>query len=109
MRFDSLGQGTKVVLVPGDKGRWGVVADRLTAHHKVFLVYPDDQGRDLARDALLVREVAGRATYLATRDGAGLCLQLALNDPTIVQKLVISGLPPSFPPAHLVARVGELS
>jgi 2-succinyl-6-hydroxy-2,4-cyclohexadiene-1-carboxylate synthase len=119
-----------MVLVHGftqNRHCWGPIADDLARDHELLLIDAPGHGAsagveaDLARGAALVADAAGGqpATYLGYSMGGRLCLQLALDHPSVVDRLVLVGASPGIAdPAErarrrtadtaLARRVGEL-
>ncbi len=92
------GDGDRVVLVHGftQTGRsWSTVAAALAGDHQVVAVDAPGHGGSAAartdvRDAAALIGTAGRrATYVGYSMGGRMCLQLALDSPELVERLVL--------------------
>ncbi|CAN5672649.1 2-succinyl-6-hydroxy-2,4-cyclohexadiene-1-carboxylate synthase [soil metagenome] len=92
------GVGDRLVLVHGftQTGRsWKVVADALSSHFEVVAVdAPGHGGSGSVRAGLplaaqLLGDAGGLATYIGYSMGGRMCLQLALDRPELVQRLVL--------------------
>ncbi len=99
------GSGPRIVLVHGftqNHRCWGPVADDLARDHEMVLVDAPGHGRsagveaDLRTGADLIAEVGGQGTYLGYSMGARFCLQLALDHPDLVTRLVVVGASPGI-------------
>ncbi len=97
---DQEGAGPRVALVHGftqTRRCWGAEADDLARDHEVIRVDAPGHGRSqavgasLATGAQLIADRGGEATYLGYSMGARFCLQLALDHPSIVRRLVLIG------------------
>ena len=93
-------------------GVWGSLDRRLATDHEVVRVDMPGHGgsadvhADLPHGAALLGAAGGRATYLGYSMGARFCLHLALDQPGLVESLVlISGTAASTTPAN--GRIGE--
>lgn len=92
------GSGPRTVLVHGftqTRRSWGRIGIALARHFEVVRVDAPGHGgssqvvTDLAGGARLLGTVGGRASYLGYSMGARLCLQLALDEPSLVRSLVL--------------------
>jgi 2-succinyl-6-hydroxy-2,4-cyclohexadiene-1-carboxylate synthase len=92
------GSGPRTVLVHGftqTRRSWGAVGAALARRFEVVRVdapghgRSSDVGADLAAGARMVGTVGGQASYLGYSMGARLCLQLAVDAPTLVRSLVL--------------------
>lgn len=96
----TLGSGPRLVLLHGftqNSRCWGAIPDRLADSHEVALVDAPGHGlsehddADLWAAADLIAEVGGRATYVGYSMGGRMALHLALNQPDLVERLVLIG------------------
>lgn len=94
------GKGRRIVLVHGftqTSVSWGAVAAELAADHEVVRVDAPGHGgstlvqADLADGAQLIGDVGGRALYVGYSMGGRLALRLALDQPELVEGLVLIG------------------
>lgn len=92
------GTGDRLVLVHGftQTGRsWKVVADALSSSHEVMAVDAPGHGdsgwvrADLPHAARLLGDAGGPATYVGYSMGGRMCLQLAVDRPVLVERLVL--------------------
>jgi 2-succinyl-6-hydroxy-2,4-cyclohexadiene-1-carboxylate synthase len=92
------GSGPRTVLVHGftqTRQSWGPVGLALARRFEVVRVDAPGHGgsseltADVPTGARLIGAVAGQASYLGYSMGARLCLQLALDAPTLVRSLVL--------------------
>lgn len=92
------GAGDRLVLVHGftQTGRsWSVVAAALADDHQVVTVDAPGHGdsaavqADVTGAATLIGAAGGRATYVGYSMGGRMCLQLALDAPSFVERLVL--------------------
>jgi 2-succinyl-6-hydroxy-2,4-cyclohexadiene-1-carboxylate synthase len=92
------GSGPRTVLVHGftqTRQSWGRISVALARRFAVVRVDAPGHGSssevatDVPTGARLLGTVGGRATYLGYSMGARLCLQLALDAPTLVRSLVL--------------------
>lgn len=90
----------RVVLVHGftqTRRSWAPLLPRLTAHHEVLAVDAPAHGRsaghrtDLVEGAKLLGEVGERAAYVGYSMGGRLALHLAVQQPELVERLVLVG------------------
>jgi 2-succinyl-6-hydroxy-2,4-cyclohexadiene-1-carboxylate synthase len=97
---EKVGKGSPVVAVHGftqTHRSWQPIAQRLTALHALTLVdAPGHGGSDSVRVGLWegahhLADTGGRAAYLGYSMGARLCLHLALEQPNLVERLVVVG------------------
>jgi 2-succinyl-6-hydroxy-2,4-cyclohexadiene-1-carboxylate synthase len=100
LHADVTGTGPRLVLVHGftQTGRsWGSAATLLSVQRQVVLVDAPGHGRssdvraDLNDGARMIGEVGGRAAYLGYSMGGRYLLHLALNQPELVEALVLVG------------------
>jgi 2-succinyl-6-hydroxy-2,4-cyclohexadiene-1-carboxylate synthase len=107
LAFDRVGSGPRLVLIHGftqNRRCWGAVADDLARDHEVWLVDAPGHGdsadveADLVEGARLVAELTGDrpATFLGYSMGGRLCLQLALDHPAAVGRLILVGASPGI-------------
>jgi 2-succinyl-6-hydroxy-2,4-cyclohexadiene-1-carboxylate synthase len=130
LAFDVIGAGPRVVLVHGftqNRRCWGPIATDLARDHELVLVdapgHGDSAGveADLRRGAALVGEAGGAApaTYLGYSMGGRLCLQLAVDQPERVGRLILVSASPGIEDSAererrrvsdtaLALRIGEL-
>ncbi len=111
---DLEGAGPRIVLVHGftqTRRCWGAEVNDLAADHQVIRVDAPGHGRShavgasLAMGAQLIAHEGGEATYLGYSMGARFCLQLALDHPSLVRRLVlISGTAGLEDPAQRAER-----
>jgi 2-succinyl-6-hydroxy-2,4-cyclohexadiene-1-carboxylate synthase len=92
------GAGPRIVLVHGftqTARSWDVVAEALAARWTVVAVDAPGHGgsadvhADVPNTAGLLGAVGGRATYVGYSMGGRMCLQLALDAPHLVERLVL--------------------
>ena len=108
------GAGPPLVLVHGftqTSRSWGPLAEALAERFAVVTVDAPGHGEsaaievDLRRAAELIGAAGGRATYLGYSMGGRMCLELALDDPPLVERLVlISATAGIADPAERAAR-----
>ncbi len=94
------GRGPRIVLVHGftQTGRsWEAITAALAADHEVVVVDLPGHGAstpqraDLWETAARLGRAGGRATYVGYSLGARACLHLALDQPTLTDRLVLLG------------------
>jgi 2-succinyl-6-hydroxy-2,4-cyclohexadiene-1-carboxylate synthase len=100
LHADVTGTGPRLVLVHGftQTGRsWGPAATLLSVRRQVVLVDAPGHGRSsdvragLVEGARMMGEVGGRAAYLGYSMGGRYLLHLALDQPELVEALVLVG------------------
>jgi 2-succinyl-6-hydroxy-2,4-cyclohexadiene-1-carboxylate synthase len=98
LHVEVAGAGERLVLVHGftqTSASWAPVATDLARDHTVVRVDAPGHGRsrevraDLPHGARLLGEVGGQATYVGYSMGGRLALQLALDQPGLVERLVL--------------------
>ena len=98
LAFTSRGEGERVVLVHGftqTERSWDRVAARLAERLEVVTVDAPGHGdssairADVPAAAALLGAAGGRATYVGYSMGGRLCLQLAVDRPELVPRLVL--------------------
>jgi 2-succinyl-6-hydroxy-2,4-cyclohexadiene-1-carboxylate synthase len=98
LAFSSRGTGDRVVLVHGftqTERSWDRVAARLAQRHTVVTIDAPGHGEssgvraDVPAAAALLGAVGGPATYVGYSMGGRLCLQLAVDQPDLVRRLVL--------------------
>jgi 2-succinyl-6-hydroxy-2,4-cyclohexadiene-1-carboxylate synthase len=108
--YEIVGTGPRMVLVHGftqNRRCWGPVVDDLARDHQLVLVDAPGHGAsanievDLRRGADLVAALAASvddrpATYLGYSMGGRLCLQLAVDHPERVARLILVGATPGI-------------
>jgi len=96
----SSGEGLRVVLVHGftqTGASWAAVARDLATDHEVVCVDAPGHGgsgdvrADLVDGARLLGDAGGRATYVGYSMGGRLAMHLALDQPELVDRLVVLG------------------
>lgn len=115
LHHETLGRGPRLVFVHGftQTGRsWEPVAAAFTADHEVVLVDAPGHGgsssirADVPASARLLGDVGGRATYVGYSMGGRVCLNLAVERPELVERLVLIGATAGVvDPAERAARV----
>ncbi len=101
------GRGPEVVLVHGftqSSASWGRIADDLAAHFEVVTVDLPGHGRspvpapgsDMAEAAGALGRAGGKAAYVGYSLGGRCCLHLALQQPDLVERLVVVGAHPGI-------------
>jgi 2-succinyl-6-hydroxy-2,4-cyclohexadiene-1-carboxylate synthase len=105
LAFTLRGEGERVVLVHGftQTGRsWDRVADKLAERHELVTVDAPGHGdsgsirADVPAAAALLGAAGGPATYVGYSMGGRLCLQLAVDRPEMVQRLVLVSATPGI-------------
>lgn len=99
LHVDLSGTGERLVLVHGftQNGRcWGPFLEEFTDHELASVDAPGHgqsghRKADLYEGARLIGDAGGRATYLGYSMGGRLCLHLALEQPELVERLVLIG------------------
>lgn len=102
---DVVGTGPRLVLVHGftqNRHCWGPIATDLQRDHELVLVDAPGHGAssdieaDLTNGARLLGATGGAATYLGYSMGGRFCLQLALDQPELVERLILVGASPGI-------------
>ena len=104
---DRIGHGPRLVLVHGftqNRHCWGPIATDLARDHELVLVdapgHGDSTGieTDAAQSAALIAAAGGEApaTYVGYSMGGRLCLQLAVDHPGKVDRLILIGASPGI-------------
>jgi len=107
LHSSSRGRGPEVVLVHGftqSSASWGRIADDLAAHFEVVTVDLPGHGRspvpapgsDMAEAAGALGRAGGKAAYVGYSLGGRCCLHLALQEPDLVERLVVVGAHPGI-------------
>lgn len=118
LAVDRSGAGPRLVLVHGftqTRRCWGDLAPELARDHEVLAVDAPGHGRSsgvratFEAAAALIGEAGGRASYLGYSMGGRLCLELALDRPDLVDRLVLVGASPGIddPGERERRRVGD--
>lgn len=99
------GGGPRIVAIHGftqNRHCWGPIARDLAEDHEVVLVDAPGHGAssaiatDLRGGAALIAEAAGAGTYLGYSMGGRYALQLGLDHPDVVERLVLIGASPGI-------------
>jgi esterase len=125
LHVETLGEGAPIILLHGLFGSWqnlGTIARNLATDHRVYCLDLRNHGRsphtELMNYALMSADVyrfmqqkeIARAHVLGHSMGGKTAMQLALNYPGLVDKLIIADIAPvPYPPHHETIIAGLLS